>query len=385
MCTLILPKYLNVPFVSLANSYFAFDVRSPALPSFSFRYFQAEDNQKEMSFFVRFKQLMIFLFFSSSLSPLNRNLTLLHKYSPEYDTWEDLLRESLLFFHEVDHHFGNFLPVFPNHISTAGLTGIPAKNLPENILNFVNGRIVDGKELGLILMTFGSNVNYMSRSTMKKFLNAFGLLNETVIAKFSIDKKDLELISSIPPNVMVLKWLPQNDILGHPSTKLFITHCGNNGQHEALYHGVPMLGFPLFAEQHMNCKRMTVGGFGLSLNILSFTEDELLQTILDLLQNPKYENSIQHMSEAFRDQPMTAQERIVFWIEHVIKHGGSHLRSSAMDLPLYQFLCLDSVGCLLMIIISTLFFFAQLLILLWKKVAKHYKVKSSRNQLKKRS
>ena len=36
---------------------------------------------------------------------------------------------------------------------------------------------------------------------------------------------------------MVEEWVPQNDILGHPKLKLFITHGGNNGQYEALYHG----------------------------------------------------------------------------------------------------------------------------------------------------
>jgi UDP:flavonoid glycosyltransferase YjiC (YdhE family) len=45
-------------------------------------------------------------------------------------------------------------------------------------------------------------------------------------------------------NVLFLPWLPQNDLLGHPKTKLFITHCGKNGIFEALYHGIPMIGFP---------------------------------------------------------------------------------------------------------------------------------------------
>jgi UDP:flavonoid glycosyltransferase YjiC (YdhE family) len=35
-------------------------------------------------------------------------------------------------------------------------------------------------------------------------------------------------------NVLFLPWLPQNDLLGHPKTKLFITHCGKNGIFEAL-------------------------------------------------------------------------------------------------------------------------------------------------------
>ncbi|ESO01584.1 hypothetical protein HELRODRAFT_174542 [Helobdella robusta] len=167
---------------------------------------------------------------------------------------------------------------------------------------------------------------YMPKSTVAKFLRAFGALNETVIAKLYIDENDNELKSQIPSNVLTLNWLPQNDVLGHLSTKLFITHCGNNGQHEALYHGVPMLGFPLFAEQDVNCRRMHVLNFERTMNIFEFSDTELL------------------------NQPMTARGKILFWIEHVIKHGGDHLRSEAIDLPLYQFLCLDTVADLVVFV-----------------------------------
>ncbi len=58
----------------------------------------------------------------------------------------------------------------------------------------------------------------------------------------------------IPKNVKLLKWLPQNDLLGHVKTKLFITHSGGSSQFEALYHGVPMVMFPMFSEQHYNAQ-----------------------------------------------------------------------------------------------------------------------------------
>ena len=30
----------------------------------------------------------------------------------------------------------------------------------------------------------------------------------------------------------VVTWVPQNDVLGHPSTKAFLSHCGANGMNE---------------------------------------------------------------------------------------------------------------------------------------------------------
>ena len=99
-------------------------------------------------------------------------------------------------------------------------------------------------------MTFGSSINRMPETLVKKFLEAFGQLNQTVIAKLRVPEG-----WTVPKNVHIRSWLPQNDVLGHPNTRLFITHCGNGGQYEAVYHGVPMLGFPLFAEQHVNAQR----------------------------------------------------------------------------------------------------------------------------------
>ena len=57
---------------------------------------------------------------------------------------------------------------------------------------------------------------------------------------------------SVSDNVKLLSWLPQNDILGHPKTRLFIGHAGLNGIFESTYHGVPMVCSPFFGDHFDN-------------------------------------------------------------------------------------------------------------------------------------
>ncbi|KAJ3674813.1 hypothetical protein LUZ60_005429 [Juncus effusus] len=51
-------------------------------------------------------------------------------------------------------------------------------------------------------------------------------------------------------------WVPQIEILAHPSVGGFMTHCGWNSVMESLWFGVPMIPWPIYAEQHLNAFEM---------------------------------------------------------------------------------------------------------------------------------
>ncbi|KQK09611.1 UDP-glycosyltransferase 88F3 [Brachypodium distachyon] len=52
--------------------------------------------------------------------------------------------------------------------------------------------------------------------------------------------------------MVVSSWAPQVEVLRHPASGAFVTHCGWNSTLEAVTAGVPMVCWPMYAEQRMN-------------------------------------------------------------------------------------------------------------------------------------
>ena len=118
------------------------------------------------------------------------------------------------------------------------------------------------------------------KEMITNLLSAFERLPQRVIFKYDIQDDDTGYGStpklSVPQNVLVLPWVPQQAILAHRATKVFITHCGMHGVLEAIYHQasalgeyhlidscqVPMVGMPVFIDQKDVLKRMEEKGVG---------------------------------------------------------------------------------------------------------------------------
>ncbi|KAK5638207.1 hypothetical protein RI129_012502 [Pyrocoelia pectoralis] len=220
----------------------------------------------------------------------------------------------------------------------------PSKPLPKDLQ-----AILDSAYNGIIYFSFGSNVKfeYLPPKLIEALSGTFAELPYTVLWKH-----ELGFVRNKSDNVIVSKWLPQQDILRHPNIKLFITQGGLQSMDEAIYEHVPMIGIPFFGDQPYNVKKMVSKGFGLELDHRNLEKEELKATILEVINNPKYRNTIKELAELAQDQPMTGIEKAVWWTEYVIRHkGAKHLRSPLLDIPWYQYLLLDVIGVL---VLSTL-------------------------------
>lgn len=48
---------------------------------------------------------------------------------------------------------------------------------------------------------------------------------------------------------MLLLAHPLQDVLGHPNTRVLVSHCGYHSVYEAMFHAVPVVGVPFQFEQ----------------------------------------------------------------------------------------------------------------------------------------
>lgn len=124
-------------------------------------------------------------------------------------------------------------------------------------------------------MGFIFNPTIVPKAQLDALLSAFARLPQRVIVKFDSP------IENAPENVLVLPFVPQQDILAHPKTKVFFTHCGMHGVMEAIYHRVPMVGMPIFIDQGDVFTRMEEKGIAKGLSKMA-DQHEIYEAIVEV-------------------------------------------------------------------------------------------------------
>ncbi|XP_035663627.1 UDP-glucuronosyltransferase 2C1-like [Branchiostoma floridae] len=271
---------------------------------------------------------------------------LVRKYVGEKETIQSVVSKTDLWLYQTDHVLDFPGPSMPNMIQIGGLHIDAVSPLAEDLESFVQSAGDDG----VIVVSLGTIVKTMSPEKTEIFAAAFARLRQKVVWRYTGEKP-----TGLGNNTMLLDWLPQNDLLGHPKTRAFITHAGINGAYEALHHGVPMVCLPLFFDQPGNAARVVARGLGVKLDLSAVTTDQLYEAITLVITNKSYRETAARLSRLHRDQPQSPMERAVWWIEHVIKHGGlPHLRARAVELPWYQYYLLDVAAFLLAVCTTVL-------------------------------
>lgn len=161
-----------------------------------------------------------------------------------------------------------------------------------------------------------------------------------------------------PDNVMIGQWLPQDDILAHKNLVLFLTHCGLGSVTESMYHGVPIVGIPMFGDQEHNAAQALQEGWGQVVTFDDLTEATLTAAIQEVLGNESYRKTVRKIADLYRDRPQTGLDLATFWVEYVVRHKGAHhLHYQGADLNFIQRNLIDvfaTIGGVLYVVFKVL-------------------------------
>ncbi|XP_077978887.1 UDP-glucuronosyltransferase 2C1-like [Glandiceps talaboti] len=349
ICPILLAHRISLPFVLVGNNRIhpMMDGNMYNIPSNpAYVPCMATGLTSQMSFLQRLENVGHYAFsyvlYNFYMLPHYRHLQ--HKYNIRPDlTLHKMAEAAELFLYNTDFAFDYPRPLMPNVVLIGGIMAGPAEPLEKEFEEFMQS----SGDQGVVVFSLGSYVQFSRTDKLDMIVSALSRLPQKVILKYTDT-----LPKTVGSNIKAVKWLPQNDLLGHPKTKAIIYHGGLNGVYEAIYHGVPIVGMPLYNDQLDNIPWLTEKGMAVTLDVKTLTEDILYDAVLKVVTDVRYKQNAERLSRIHRDRPMSPGDTAAFWIEHVIKHGGQHLRSQAGNLNFVQYYLIDVMLFLILVTLT---------------------------------
>ena len=351
-CMYLIPYKFDIPYVTYAPLDEPWSAGVTALPSNQPSFWADPPFSNKMTFAERIRNTLTHI----SL-PLAMNYIAAGDYAywfaPEkpIKSFYEIRSMSMMSFITLDNTCLDYPRLSaPNYRHIGSLTRAEAKPLKGELKTFV-----DGASDGIILITFGTTT--AGAETLRYFLPMLRKIapeiRQRLLIQLSIDDNP----GDFPSNIRFERWIPQNDILGHPNTVAMVSHGGANGQMEATYHGVPQICIGIMDEQKYNCRRMAEHHYGLSLSLHNLSAEDLLHALTEITKDPSYKKDVNHCSRIMHSLPQGKQQ-LAFWVDHLLEFGGDHLRPSSADMPFYSLYMLDIlmvVFLLLTLVVGGLF------------------------------
>jgi len=231
-------------------------------------------------------------------------------------------------------------PMLPNYVQLGMMNCRPGKAFPpqDEI-----GQFLANSKNGVVYVSFGSVIrgSLMTPQNQRILLKVFGRFPQYDF----LWKWDQDTMDGKPDNVLLSKWLPQQDVLAHPKLKVFVTHAGQSSFQETLCHQKPVVAIPVTGDQPINAKEAERLGIGISHPYLEMNEKKLFEDLDKVLHDPKYLENAQKMGSIMNDQINRPLDRAIWWIEHIMKNPTVYQRKSPVhNLYWFQYFLLDVIA-----------------------------------------
>ncbi|CAB3400887.1 unnamed protein product [Caenorhabditis bovis] len=238
---------------------------------------------------------------------------------------------------------------------------------------------IERAEKGMIIVTFGTQADSskMSSSQAKAVLGALSKLTDYRIywrvgPNMKVDGIDEE---KVPSHINLTTYIPQNDLLAHKACKLLVTNGGMSSIMEAVAHGVPIVGVPLYGSNRANLAKVAAKSLGVIVEKYQLSESSLLAAMKKVLDTVKYKTTAKEMSKEFKSRATGPFAAAL----HTIDHIGRHLSFAFFQppyIPIWQ--RTDFIACIIFLILPILIIFKSFTF--WSSVLFSRKTASDRSE-----
>ena len=176
---------------------------------------------------------------------------------------------------------------------------------------------------------------YIATGSIQSFndfqIEAYNKLFPSMKYDFLISSK---VLVSDQPNVKIVKWINQVEVLNHPNVLAFASHGGLSSIFEAIQGAVPILCIPHAKDQFSNCDRVHTIQLGIRLKLEEANAETLKSGFEGLVNNEVYKNTQKTYRAILKSYK--GEKKAADLILSIVEFGYQHLIPRWYSLPWYK-------------------------------------------------
>ncbi len=176
---------------------------------------------------------------------------------------------------------------------------IESMDLQRKEVNFPWERIA--RDLPLLYCALGSRSHTyaQARKFYQTIIDALASRQDWQAVIAIGDRLHSDDFPAVPPNVLLVNWAPQLEMLQRSS--VMITHAGLGTVKECIYCGVPMIAFPVTGDHPGNAARIVYHGLGVMGSFRNVSVPQVLSLLTTIEKDPSFKDRVEAMAKKLRE------------------------------------------------------------------------------------